>query len=204
MTRALWLALTLLGLIPVPAAGQTAGLELHGVAFSVEDGQADRKYLPNVLITVVRHGSGVTNDQGEFRIRLRAGVLPGQDVTLQKDRKDYYILFPVLSNLRVPADPAKQEVEVWMAPKGSKVQLGANFIEQFITFTADDSARKPKDPKGRAPDPSSYMNELARQSGRPAEEILGQISRWAAEAKESDDPRKLGLAAFAEKKFRLA
>ena len=60
------------------------------------------------------------------------------------------------------------------------------------------------DPKGGAPDLSSYISELARQSGRPAEDLLVQIGRWAAEAKESDDPRRLGLAAFAEKKFRLA
>ena len=195
-------ALLLLGLTPVLAA-QTAGLELRGVVFSVENGQVDRKYLPNVLITVVEFGaSGTTNDQGVFRVRLPAGVLPGQDVTLAQDHKGYYILFPVLSKLRVPAPG--QMVEVWMARKGSKVLLGANFIEQFIGFTAGDSAKKPRDPKGRAPDLSSYVDELARQSGRPAEEILGQISQWAAEAKESDDPRKLGLAAFAEKKFLLA
>ena len=204
MKRTLWLALTLLGLTPVPTAAQTAGLELRGVVFSVEDGQADRKYRPNVLVTVVDFGvSGTTNDQGSFRVRLPAGVLPGQDVTLQEDQKDYYILFPVLNRLRVPANPA-QLVEIQMAPKGSKVLLGANFIEQFIKYTADDSAKKPKDPRGGAPDLSSYVNELAQQSGRPAEEILGQISQWVAEAKESDDPRKLGLAAFAEKKFRLA
>ena len=169
----LWLALPLLGLTPVPAAAQTAGLELRGVVFSIEDGQADRKYLPNVLVTVIEFGaSGRTNDQGSFRVRLPAGVLPGQDVTLQEDQKDYYILLPVLSKLRVPATPA-QVVEVSMLPKGSKVLLGANFIEQFIAHTADDSAKKPKDPKGGAPDLSSYVNELARQSGRPAEEILG-------------------------------
>ena len=56
-------------------------------------------------------------------------------------------------------------VEVRCAPKGSKVLLGANFIEQFIAHTADDSAKKPKDPKGGAADLSSYVNELARQSG---------------------------------------
>jgi hypothetical protein len=82
----LGIALLLLGLMPVPAAAQTAGLELRGVVFSVENGQADRKYLPNVLVTVVDFGvSGTTNDQGSFRVRLPAGVLPGQDVTLEKD-----------------------------------------------------------------------------------------------------------------------
>src|SRR5262249_23634072 len=39
----LWLALLLNGLTPVPAAAQAPGLELRGVVFSVEDGQADRK-----------------------------------------------------------------------------------------------------------------------------------------------------------------
>ena len=114
----LWLALTLLGLTPVPAAAQTAGLELRGVVFSIEDGQADRKYLPNVLVTVFEFGaSGTTNDQGGFRVRLPAGVLPGQDVTLQEDQKDYYILLPVLSKLRVPATPA-QVVEVCDGAEG--------------------------------------------------------------------------------------
>ena len=178
--------------------------QLHGVVFSVEDGQADRRYLANVLVTVVEFGaSGTTNDQGGFRVRLPAGVLPGQDVTLQEDQRDYYILFPVLSKLRVPAMPG-QVVEVWMAPKGSKVLLGANFIEQFIIYTAERLIQEAEGPEEWCPDLSSYVNELARQSGRPAEEILGQIGRSAAEAKESDDPRKLGLAAFAEKKFRLA
>ncbi|MGE5754365.1 MAG: hypothetical protein ACM35G_01410 [Planctomycetaceae bacterium] len=198
------LVLAPLPLLPTPARGQNAPHELRGVVFSVEDGQADRKYLPNVLVTVIEFGaSGSTNDQGGFRLRLPAGVLPGQDLTLQEDQKDYYILLPVLSKLRVPATP-EQVIDVAMAPKGSKVLLGANFIEQFIAHTADDSAKKPKDPQGGAPDLAAYVNELARQSGRPAEEILGEIGRWAAETKESDDPRKLGLAAFAEKRFRLA
>ncbi len=202
-------ALSLVGLTPVPAAAQGAGPELRGLVFSVEDGQADRKYLRHVVVTLVEFKvKAETDDQGYFRARLPAGALAGQDVTLQEDQPDYYILFPVLSRLRVPAPPppGKPEpvVEVWMAPKGSKVLLGPNFIEQFIRYTADDSAKKPKDSKGGAPDLSSYVSELAKQAGRPPEEILGQISRWVAEAKESDDPRKLGLAAFAEKKFRLA
>jgi tetratricopeptide (TPR) repeat protein len=187
-----------------PTPAQPPGLEIRGVVFSIENGQADRKYLPNVRVMVAEYeASDTTNDQGRFRIQLPAGVLPGQDVTLQEDLKDYYILLPVLGKVRVPATPA-QVVEVWMAPKGSKVLLGANFIEQFIAYTADDSAKKPKDPMGDVPDLSWYVNELARQSGRPAEEIRTEIGRWVAEAKESDDPRKLGLAAFAEKKFRLA
>src|SRR5262249_28733873 len=156
-TRVLRFALPLLGLASIPAAAQTTGLELRGMVFSVEDGQADRKYLGNVLVTVIEFGkSATTDDQGLFRLRLPAGVLPGQDLTLQEDQKNYYILLPVLSKLRVPATPA-QVVEVWMAPKGSKVLFGANFIEQFIAHTADDSAKKPKDPKGGAPDLSSYV-----------------------------------------------
>jgi hypothetical protein len=94
----LWLTLPLPGLTPVPAAAQPPGLELHGVVFSIEDGQADRKFLSNILVTVAEFGaSATTNDQGGFRVRLPAGVLPGQDVTLQEDQKDYYILLPVLS-----------------------------------------------------------------------------------------------------------
>ena len=47
----LWFALPLLGLAPVAADAQASGLELRGVVFSVEDGQADRRYLANVLVT---------------------------------------------------------------------------------------------------------------------------------------------------------
>jgi tetratricopeptide (TPR) repeat protein len=210
MKRALLgFALPLLGLTPGLASTQADGLTLRGVVFSAEHGQTDRKYLGHVMMTLIElRVRAETDDQGYFRVRLPAGVLAGQDVTLQDDSPDYYILFPVLSRLRVPAPAPRGNpepiVEVWMAPKGTKVLLGANFIEQFIVYTADDSAKKPKDPKGGAPDLSSYVNELARQSGRPVEEILAQISRWVADAKESDDPRTLGLAAFAEKKFRLA
>src|SRR4051794_14538566 len=102
----IWLALPMLTLTTVPAAAQTTGRELRGVVFSIEDGQADRKYLPHVLIPVlVFAASGETDDQGRFRVRLPAGVLPGQDLTLEEDQKDYYILLPVLSKLRVPATP---------------------------------------------------------------------------------------------------
>ena len=79
----LWLALPPLGLASIPVAAQTAKRELHGVVFSVERGQNDRKYLPNVRVTVIEYGSAdITNDQGKFRIQLPTGVLPGQDLGL--------------------------------------------------------------------------------------------------------------------------
>ncbi len=193
----------------VSAAVQGPNSHLHGVVFSIEDGQGDRKYLPDVQVTLVGFkATGKTDNQGAFRIPLPASVRPGQDITLQEDQEDYYILLPVLSQLRLPASAApgvmEPVVEIWMAPKGSKVVLGADFIEQFISYAADDSAQKIREPKGRLPDLSSYISEFAKQSGFQTEEILGQVSRWVAQAKESDDPRKLGLAAFAEKKFRVA
>jgi hypothetical protein len=77
--------------------------------------------------------------------------LAGQEVTLQDDLKDYYILIPVLSKLRIPAPPS-QVVEVWMLPKSLKVELGANFIERFIEYAADNSPKHTRDPKSGAPD----------------------------------------------------
>ena len=61
-----------------------------------------------MLVTVLEFGAnGSTNDQGGFRVRLPAGVQPGQDLTLQHDLKNYYILIPILSKLRVPASPSQ-------------------------------------------------------------------------------------------------
>jgi tetratricopeptide (TPR) repeat protein len=200
------LVLALLAFMSIPASAQPTGLELHGVVASIENGPNNLKFLANVQVTVEFSNSDITNAHGAFRVRLPAGARPGHEVRLQTDLKDYYILLPVWGKARVPARPAEpgQEVEVWVAPKGSKVKFGEKFFEEFIAYTADDSAKQPRDSRAAAPNLSLYLNELARQSGRATGEIVREIGEWAAEAKASDDGRTRGLAEFAQRNFRLA
>src|SRR5271166_802143 len=65
------LALTLLTLPSAPALGQNVLPELHGEVFSVENGEQAPQFFPNVQMTLREFGaSGLTNDQGLFRIQL--------------------------------------------------------------------------------------------------------------------------------------
>ncbi|HMB02832.1 MAG TPA: hypothetical protein VKP69_03720, partial [Isosphaeraceae bacterium] len=75
-------------------------------------------------------------------------------------------------------------------------------IEEFITRTANESAKQPKDPRGGETDLSSYIHELGRHYGFTPDEIKQEIGKWMEVArKDSNDFRKQGMVAFAEKRF---
>ena len=78
-------------------------------------------------------------------------------------------------------------------------------IEEFITRTANETAKQLKGPQGGETDLSSYIVELARYYGFTADEVRQGIGTWMKEArKDVTDFRKQGMVAFAEKNFRLA
>src|SRR5271157_1368323 len=199
------LALTLLTLPSAPALGQNVLPELHGEVFSVENGEQAPQFFPNVQITLREFGaSGLTNDQGLFRIQLPGNVLSGQEVTLRHDKKGYAICFPLLGKQLIPADLTRL-VEVRMLPEGSKLFWTHERIEEFIARTASESAKKPPSRPGEATDLSAYILELGRHNGFTADEVRQQIGKWMEVArKDVTDFRRQGMVAFAERNFRLA
>ena len=109
------LVLAALPLLLTPALGQNAPHELYGELFSIENGEQSPKFFPNVQVTIREFDvSGLTNDQGAFRIRLPAAVLPGQEVTLRHDKEGYAIFSPLLGRLTIPAH-SNEVVEVRLA-----------------------------------------------------------------------------------------
>ena len=199
------LALTLLTLPSAPALGQNVLHELHGEVFSIENGEQAPQFFPNVQMTLREFGaSGLTNDQGLFRIQLPVNVLSGQEVTLRHDKKGYAICFPLLGKQLIPADLTRP-VEIRMLPEGSKLFWTHERIEEFIARTAGESAKKPPGRPGEATDLSAYILELGRHYGFTADEVRQEIGKWMEVArKDVTDFRRQGMVAFAEKNFRLA
>ena len=199
------LALTLLTLPSAPALGQNVLRELHGEVFSIENGEQAPQFFPNVQMTLREFGaSGLTNDQGLFRIQLPVNVLSGQEVTLRHDKKGYAICFPLLGKQLIPADLTRP-VEIRMLPEGSKLFWTHERIEEFIARTAGESAKKPPGRPGEATDLSAYILELGRHYGFTADEVRREIGKWMEVArKDVTDFRRQGMVAFAEKNFRLA
>jgi tetratricopeptide (TPR) repeat protein len=199
------LLLTLLAPASEPARGQHADRELHGELFSIEKGEQNPTFLPGVRVTVREFGnSALTNDQGRFRIPLPAAVLPGQEVTLRHDKTGYAICSPLFGKQLVPALPTTV-VEIRMLPAGSKLFWTHERIEEFLTRTADESAKQFKGPHGGETDLSPYIQELGRHYGFTPDEIRREIGQWMETARtDLTDFRKQGMVAFAEKNFRLA
>lgn len=163
---------------PCSALGQTLVRELRGEIFSTENGEQNPKFFPDVEVTIREFGTrGRTNDQGEFRLRLPSFVLPGQEVTLRHDKKGYAICHPLLGKQRVPA-VSTEMVEIHMLPAGSKLFWTHERIEEFITRTANESAKQPKDPRGGETDLSSYIHELGSQYGFTPDEIRREVGKW--------------------------
>ena len=175
--------------------------------FSIENEEHAPQFFPNVQMTLREFGaSGLTNDQGIFRIQLPENVLSGQEVTLRHDKKGYAICIPLLGKQLIPADLTRP-VEVRMLPEGSKLFWTHERIEEFIARTAGESAKKPP-ARGRpdeATDLSAYILELGRHYGFTADEVRQEIGKWMEVArKDVTDFRRQGMVAFAEKNFRLA
>src|SRR5262249_22630222 len=156
-------------------------------------------------ISVPEFGAGaLTNDQGLFRVSLPSGAHPGQEITIRQDRKDYAICSPLFGKQLIPADLTRP-VPIRMLPLSSKLFWTHERIEAFSTRTADESARKPRERRSGETDLSSYLDELGRHYGFTQEEIKREIGKWIETARQDQaDFHKLGMAAFAEKRFHLA
>jgi tetratricopeptide (TPR) repeat protein len=200
--RALAVPLVLFG---SAAVAQAPPRVLMGQLYSVESGEQAKQTLPRITVTLGEFGlNDVTNDTGYFRIALPAGVVPGREVTLEHDKKDYAICSPLFGKQIIPSDLGRAIV-VQMLPSGSKLFWDNDRIEEFIARTGSESARKLPPKPGETTDLSAYILELGQHYGFTPDEIRARIGAWMEVArKDATDFRRRGLAAFAEQHFRLA
>ncbi|MBM3224340.1 MAG: TIR domain-containing protein, partial [Candidatus Tectomicrobia bacterium] len=164
---------------------------------------------PDSNVTVIMKHSGdrsPTDARGLFRVFLPKAFKAGEKVTLDVEKPDWRIHYPLDGEVRIPDDLQKTLVEIRLLPVGSKLFWTHDRIEKFIQDTAEQSRQQVR-PEGKPEDIdfSQYIKELAEKYGFTPQQAREEISKWVAETKKTArDPYALGLAAFAEKNFAEA
>ena len=162
--------------------------------------------LPEVNVTVIMKQTGdrdTTDSRGRFRVFLPKVFKAGEKVTLDVEKPDWRIQYPLEGETQIPDDPQKALVEVRLLPVGSKLFWTHDRIEKFIQDMAEQSKQQVK-PEGKPEeiDFSRYIKDWAAKYGFNAQQAREEIDKWIAEIeKNQNDLYKLGLAAFAKKNF---
>ena len=163
--------------------------------------------IPEVNLTVRIEEAGntdTTTSGGLFRIMLPDVFKPGDRVTLHIDKPGWRIHLPVAGETRVFADLQKELVEVRLLPVGSPLFLSHHHLEKLVQDLAEKSKQQ-LTVDNKPVDFSRAIKDWAVKYGFSAQQAKAEIDKWIAEVKANeDDPAKLGLAAFAEKKFGQA
>jgi tetratricopeptide (TPR) repeat protein len=161
---------------------------------------------PEVNVTVIMKQTGdrdTTDSRGRFRVFLPKIFKSGEKVTLDVEKPDWRIQYPLDGETQIPDEPQKTLVEVRLLPIGSKLFWTHDRIEKFIQDTAEQSKQQVK-PEGKPEeiDISRYIKDWAAKYGFNAQQAREEIDKWIADTeKNQNDLYKLGLAAFAKKNF---
>jgi tetratricopeptide (TPR) repeat protein len=176
---------------------------LRGKVVSIDEHE-QKKPEVNITVTMLETGDADnTNSLGLFRIFLKTIFKPGEKVTLVIDKPDWRIRYPLEGEARIPAELAKELVEVQLLPVGSKLFWTHDRIEKFISDIAEKSKQQVT-PEGQPEtiDFGRYIKDWAVKYGFSAQQAKGEIDKWILETEENqNDLYKLGLAAFAKKNF---
>ena len=180
--------------------------ELKGEVFIVGE-NGEKIPQAKLIVTLKETGnSDDTNDHGLYFIALPDYYKPGEKTTLVIDKLGWRVRYPLDGEVSIPYNLEKEIVEIELLPVGSKLFWTNDRIEKVIK----DIAGKSKEQINPIAQPkeidfSRYIKDWATQYGFSAEEAKEQIDKWVAEIEEKqDDFYKLGLAAFAKKKFDKA
>ena len=107
--------------------------------------------LPEVNVTVIMKQTGdrdTTDSRGRFRVFLPKVFKAGEKVTLDVEKPDWRIQYPLEGETQIPDDLQKTLVEVRLLPVGSKLFWTHDRIEKFIQDTAEQSKQQVK-PEGK-------------------------------------------------------
>jgi hypothetical protein len=137
---------------------------LRGKVVSIDEHE-QRKPEVNITVTMLETGDADnTNSLGLFRIFLKNIFKPGEKVTLVIDKPDWRIRYPLDGEARIPAELAKELVEVQLLPVGSKLFWTHDRIEKFISDIAEKSKQQVT-PEGRPEtiDFGRYIKRVGRK-----------------------------------------
>ena len=154
-----------------------------------------------------RGDPALSRDGGEFRLLIPKVFRPGDQLTIEAEKKGYRIQYPLPGEARVPADFEKDTLEVRLLPVGSKLFLTDAAIENLIEQTRS-RARDQITATSRSGDVDlgRYVKEWAVKYGLSLEEVRSEVERWASdvEVKRGSDLLKRSNAAFARREFEEA
>jgi tetratricopeptide (TPR) repeat protein len=200
------LVLSVLLLVLLPCGLGAQERWLRGVVVRLGE-HNEKLYEANIPVRLYGHGNPThTDSHGAFRLTLPDIFKVGEKVTLEVDKPDWRIHYPLEGQTRVPADLAKEIVEVRLAPTGSKVFLAPDALEKFILGLSE-KAKQQVTPEGQPEkiDLSRYIKEWAVKYGFGVQQVQAEVDKWIAEVENNqNDLYKLGLAAFARKNFGAA
>ncbi len=140
--------------------------------------------LYEINVTVIMKQTGDrdnTDSRGRFRIFLPKAFKAGEKVTLDVEKPDWRIQYPLDGEAQIPDDPQKALVEVRLLPVGSKLFWTQDRIEKFIQDTAEQSKQQVK-PEGKPEeiDFSRYIKDWAAKYGFNAQQAKEEIDKWIA------------------------
>jgi tetratricopeptide (TPR) repeat protein len=149
----------------------------------------------------------ITDFKGNFQISLSKDFIEGERVIITVIKEGWVINHPLDGEWNLP-NIKYQDVHITtvvIVPYGSKALWSHARIEKYIAKLSDELAKKTKE--GNKPQPvdfSFYLKEWANQYGFTPDQVKTQFDQWAAEVKDSDNFRTLGLRAFYLKHFTRA
>jgi hypothetical protein len=147
--------------------------------------------LPEVNITVIMKQTGdrdTTDSRGHFRVFLPKVFKAREKVTLDVEKPDWRIQYPLEGETQIPDDPQKTLVEVRLLPIGSKLFWTHDRIEKFIQDTAEQSKQQVK-PEGKPEeiDFSRYIKDWVAKYGFNAQQAREEIDKWIVDIEKNQN-----------------
>lgn len=143
---------------------------------------------------------------GLFDVYLKAGFKAGEKITLAVSKKGWVIQYPVEGETLIPADPAKQLIQVKLLPAGSKKLWSEGRIEKFVQTSITKAVSEIRPAGATQPgDLNRFIKEWAVQYGFSASQVKAEVDRWVADTeKKQTEPFSLGLAAYSKQNLGRA
>ncbi len=188
-------------LLSTPCLAQQ-GMTLNG-RLVTDAGRA----VTNTRVAIAGGPGEVTGTDGRFQIMLPNRFTEGERVILTVARAGWVINSPLdgewnLPNLRLQS---VQTLDVVIVRNGSKALWTHARIEKYVARLANEITKLKKESQTPKPvDFSQYLSEWAREFGFTPNEVKAQFDEWAKAVENSEDYKKLGLAAFYKKNFAEA
>ena len=175
-------------------------IEVEGVL------RVDPKPVANLELRMTRPVRTTrTSKAGVFVVTLPDSFVPGTPISFEADTKqDLRIYTPPGGKTLVPEDPF-EAVPFELLPVRSKKFLSHPRLEQLFKDISE-KVKQQVAPEGKPKDVdfSRYIKDWVAKYDLRAYDVEKEVAAWIREVKESDDPHKLGLALYAEKRFRAA